>query len=314
MILGHRNQIKFLEENILNNKISHAYLFEGTQMLGKKKIAIEFIKALFCSQKKIGGCNNCKSCLDIELRNHPNVIFIENEEEISISSIRSLRNILNLKSNFYKVVILDNAHNLNLEASNAFLKLLEEPKGDVVFILITDKPDLLLKTILSRLQRLKFFPVKNTELREFLDDKIKSNQLKFLNSKDLEDILFIVNGRPGVLFRFIENPQLLNQTKETVANFIEFLKADTFDRFKIIENYSQRDLSEVLNIWFLLFHHLLVRQIDIENLNFNFFNQNYKELLNINLIPATKFLLKVNSLLGTNINKKLALEAFACLI
>lgn len=331
MILGHQKQIKFLKQNIENDKIAHGYLFEGPLMIGKKRVAIQFAKSLFCEGKEFGGCNHCYNCLNIEARNFQNIFFIEEEKEIPISAIRSLRNFLNLKSNFYKVVILDNAHNLNSESSNAFLKILEEPKGDSVFILITNKPDLLLKTITSRLQRLKFFSVLKSELKDFFEDKIKT--ILKLSQKDFQDLLSIANGRAGFLFKIVENPDVFNEVKETSSNFIKFLRTDIVGRLDLIENQSLEDISEIFNTWFLLLHYLLVKQImkqscnfksqeesiptgakSSEESNFNFFNQDYTDLLNKDLNRSIHFLLKLNSLNQTNINKKLALGAYSCLV
>lgn len=318
MIIGHQNQIKFFKDILLKGRVSQGYLFEGPQMIGKKKIAIEFIKGLFCEKKrkKFGGCNTCNSCFNIELKNHPNVFFIE-KEKITISTIRFLRNNLNLKSDFYKVVIFDNAHNLNKEASNAFLKTLEEPKGETIFILITDKPELLLKTISSRLQRIKFFSVNKEELRKIFETRIqkvlKTKQKILIDNSILIDI---ANGRPGFLFKILDNSEILEKIQKIVNDFFKFLIGDTVEKLNLLENYKNQNLYEVFNIWALLCHFILMKKINLKKNSFSFIDFNFNKVSDGSILRILKFLLKINALFSSNINlnKKLAFEVLACLI
>ena len=140
----YQKQWNFLKRAVELGKIPQALLFSGASA-EKKNIALEFIQ-LVNGQEIKGG--------------HPDLHIIDPEEtrEIKISQIRELHSKLSLKaySARFKSAIINQAHTLNWDAQSAFLKLLEEPKGDTLFILITEYPEQLLPTILSRLERLRF--------------------------------------------------------------------------------------------------------------------------------------------------------------
>ena len=128
-------------------RIPHALLFYGQDNQEKMAVALEFVKII--------------NGIRVLSETNPDLILIEpdQEKEIEISKIRELHSKLYLKSYFspFKAVIINRAHYLNQEAQSAFLKLLEEPKGETIFILITEYPEQLLPTILSRTERLRFY-------------------------------------------------------------------------------------------------------------------------------------------------------------
>ena len=139
-------QWELFKKMVKLGRIPHALLFSG-QSSEKRKIALEFIKLVNDGEIQEG---------------HPDLYIVEPKDvptqEIKISQIRELQAKLSLKpySAPFKSVIIDSAHTLNREAQSAFLKLLEEPKGKTIFILITNYPDLLLPTILSRVEHFRF--------------------------------------------------------------------------------------------------------------------------------------------------------------
>ena len=146
METSYQKQWQFLKRTVELGKIPHAYLFYGQNGSGIKDLALELVKL-------INGEDSLKGV-------HPDLVIIEPQDngEIEISQIRELRSKLSLKSYSapFKAAIIDQAHTLNEEAQSAFLKLLEEPKGLTLFILITSYPEMLLSTVLSRLERLRF--------------------------------------------------------------------------------------------------------------------------------------------------------------
>ncbi len=161
MIIGHKKQIEFLRNSVLNDRIPQAFLFEGEEHLGKKKVAFEFIKAIFCDNKinSEKPCQNCQSCVLVEKNHHPDFIFISpQKKEIQIDQIRDLQSQLNLKPVLAKIkaIIINDAHCLHTVAQNCFLKTLEEPKTQTIFILVSSLPSVLLGTIQSRCEVIKF--------------------------------------------------------------------------------------------------------------------------------------------------------------
>jgi len=177
MLLGHEKQWDFLKNKFEADQLSHAYLFSGEEGIGKKKFAIEFSEFIGCKfpDLKI-----------VSEKNKRDPLFADGGE-IKISQIREVQNFLSYKAynNSYKIVIIDEAEKMNQEAQNCFLKTLEEPKGKTLLFLITSKPDMLLPTITSRCQLMKFFKPKdlpaNKEKYE-REQKIFGEVVKILNS------------------------------------------------------------------------------------------------------------------------------------
>ena len=137
-------QWQYLKRMAELGKVPHALLFYGNDYTKAKSTALDFVKLLNP---------------EIKREIHPDLIIVEPQgKEISIAQIRDLHSKLNFRaySAPFKSVIINKAHLLNQEAQSAFLKLLEEPKGQTLFILITQYPEMLLPTILSRVERLRF--------------------------------------------------------------------------------------------------------------------------------------------------------------
>lgn len=160
-ILGQDKAINILREYIKQSRLQGGYLFSGAQGVGKKLVAKALAKALNCQEEGLDSCDKCASCIKIENNQHPDVHLIENCDcEIKIENIRQLQREINLRpyEAKFKVFIVDNAHTLTAEAANALLKILEEPPKSSLIILITDKPALLFKTVVSRCKIIKFLP------------------------------------------------------------------------------------------------------------------------------------------------------------
>ncbi len=159
-VVGQTHVVKTLINALKQGKLSHALLFSGIKGTGKTTVARIVAKALNC-ENLIDGyepCNECQHCKEINKGIYVDVIEIDAASNRGIDQIREL--IDNLKfapaKGKAKVYIIDEAHMLTKEASNALLKSLEEPPPHVYFILATTEPNRLLPTILSRCQRYDF--------------------------------------------------------------------------------------------------------------------------------------------------------------
>ncbi len=189
MTIDHQKQWQFLKKTAELGKTPHALLFYGQSSIGKKALAKEFIKLLNCQNEKIETrpCQTCRSCRDIEKNVHPDLTIIEPQEnrEIKISQIRDLQNNLALRSYSapFKAAIINKAHCLNTEAQSAFLKILEEPKGKTIFVLISEYPEMLLPTILSRVERMGFHPSSKTQRSD--DQKKAIGEIVEASKQDL---------------------------------------------------------------------------------------------------------------------------------
>lgn len=158
-VVGQEAVVKTLQNAIMNNKISHAYLFSGPRGTGKTSIARIFAKALNCLNVHNGEpCDECNICREISEGISPDVIEIDAASNNGVDEIRDIREkVKYLPSGAkYKIYIIDEVHMLSGGAFNALLKTLEEPPKHVVFVLATTEPQKLPSTIISRCQRFEF--------------------------------------------------------------------------------------------------------------------------------------------------------------
>jgi DNA polymerase-3 subunit gamma/tau len=158
-VIGQEHVTRTLANAIVSGRVAHAYIFSGARGVGKTTTARILAKALNCAKGPAAEpCNECDSCREISAGSSLDVIEIDAASNRGIDQIRELREMVRYApaSSRYKVVILDEAHMLTAEASNALLKTLEEPPDRVVFILATTEPDELADTIRSRSQHFHF--------------------------------------------------------------------------------------------------------------------------------------------------------------
>ncbi len=171
---------KTLQNAIINNKISHAYLFTGPRGTGKTSIAKILAKTVNCLN--LNGympCNKCVSCTQIENKQSTDIIEIDAASNNGIDEIREIRNKVNLvpSTGKYKVYIIDEVHMLTTGAFNALLKTLEEPPAHVIFVLATTEPHKIPATILSRCQRFDFKRISNNQLVDRLKYIIENENI-----------------------------------------------------------------------------------------------------------------------------------------
>jgi len=158
-IIGQGHITKTLKNQIVNDRISHAYLFCGTRGTGKTTAAKVFAKAVNCLNPKDGSpCNECEICKGIQNGSIMDVTEIDAASNNSVDNIRDLREDVNYVATQtkYSVYIIDEVHMLTTGAFNALLKTLEEPPAHVIFILATTEVHKIPETILSRCQRFDF--------------------------------------------------------------------------------------------------------------------------------------------------------------
>jgi DNA polymerase-3 subunit gamma/tau len=152
-IVGQQHVTRTLANAIGSNRVAHAYIFSGVRGVGKTTTARILAKALNCASGPTADPDNtCDSCREISAGTSLDVLEIDAASNRGIDQIRELREMVRYApaSSRYKVVILDEAHQLTDEASNALLKTLEEPPERVVFILATTQAEDLADTIKSR--------------------------------------------------------------------------------------------------------------------------------------------------------------------
>ena len=173
-IQGQSQALEILKQAIRHDHLAHGYIFSGPSGVGKKMTAFALAQYINCidqDTEQIESCGKCPSCIKIDNLEHPDVLVVEpSGSSIKIEQIRLLNSKAALRANegAYKVIILDEAHLMTMEAANSLLKTLEEPVSDTIFILITAQPQQLPVTILSRCQQIAFKPLSRPILEAIL--------------------------------------------------------------------------------------------------------------------------------------------------
>src|ERR1700691_5641576 len=179
-IVGQQHVTRTLANAINSNRVAHAYIFSGVRGVGKTTSARILAKALNCVKGPTAEPDGtCDSCREISAGTSLDVLEIDAASNRGIDQIRELREMVRYApaSSRYKVVILDEAHQLTDEASNALLKTLEEPPERVVFILATTRAEDLVETIKSRAQLFQFRALSFREIAEEIERIAREEKL-----------------------------------------------------------------------------------------------------------------------------------------
>lgn len=202
MIIGHEKQQQYFERLLKKGKLGHAYIFHGPNSVGKLAFAQDLIKKLSCPHPVI---------LDLD-----KTLLSKKEErkKIPIEDIQELKRLFSLSApgDQWRIAVIDGAEKLSDEASNAFLKILEEPGQNTLFILVTSAIDLLLPTVVSRARPVRFSHVPAETMRDYLKKKVP-------DQKQEDEILGLSFGRPGIMLRLIESADFLEGERKFLRSF-----------------------------------------------------------------------------------------------
>lgn len=270
-ILGNEALKKYIKTAVGNNKISHAYLLEGEKGSGKKMISAAFSKILQCEQGGKESCGYCTSCIQIDHKDHPDVIWISHEKPnvISVSEIREqLVNTVDVKpyKGPYKIYIIDEAEKMNMAAQNVLLKTIEEPPEYAIIMLLTSNKGVFLPTILSRCIGLSIKPIHSSKMKKYLMDTYKIDE----KSAD-----FYAGYSMGNLGKAVEifSSEEFNHRKELVVNLLkEIYKMSIYEIFEELKELKKmkeyyQDIFDMITIWY---HDLLVLKAQEETVRNSF--------------------------------------------
>lgn len=170
-VVGQRAVIETLRNQVISDRIAHAYLFCGSRGTGKTSTAKILARAINCEHPVNGDpCGACPNCLRMDHEESLDVIEIDAASNNGVDEMRDLRDSVKYPPQYgkYRVYIIDEVHMLSTSAFNALLKTLEEPPAHIVFILATTEPQKLPETILSRCQRFDFGRISVTDIQNRL--------------------------------------------------------------------------------------------------------------------------------------------------
>lgn len=292
-VVGQEVVVKILKNSILNNKISHAYIFSGPRGTGKTSIAKIFSKAVNCLNTTDGDlCNNCENCLQ-NIDEEIDIIEIDAASNNGVDEIREIKNNVKLMPVHlkYKVYIIDEVHMLSTSAFNALLKTLEEPPKHVIFILATTEFNKIPATVISRCQKFDFKKITNKQIEDRLK-YILEQEKKSLNGEVISLIAKLSDGGLRDAINMLD--QVISLEKENVTvDDVYNLIGDISEKNIIIllENIVSGNIKETLknineyyeegknfiNICERL--QLLIRNIIIFNNTDNYFDKEYEKKL-----------------------------------
>lgn len=172
-VVGHKDIIKYIQNAVTADKVSHAYILNGQRGAGKKMLARLFAMTLLCEKRGPEPCGECHSCIQAESGNHPDIIRVTHEKPNTIS-VEDIRRQVNEDIQIrpyqgpYKIYIIAEADLMTVQAQNALLKTIEEPPAYAVIFLLTENAEALLPTITSRCVMLKLRNIRDTLIRKYL--------------------------------------------------------------------------------------------------------------------------------------------------
>lgn len=263
-IKGNEKIIENLKASVKNNHISHAYIFDGGRGMGKTMLAKVFAKTLLCEKSGSTPCGECSSCRTFESGTNPDVIYVTHEKKnITVDDVR--RQILEqavVKPFRYsrKVFIIDDAHTMNIQAQNAFLKTLEEPAPYITFLLLSENTNKFLVTVLSRciVFRLKSLP--DNIIKQHLREKYNASPI------DAEYCCVFAAGSIGVA-QELYTSQEFRELRDFTADMVEKLdKADMVTMYRLLtelEKYKE-SISRVFEIMLLTYRDALAAASNAE--------------------------------------------------
>lgn len=258
-IIGQEHIKEHLLHAMEQNKVSHAYLLQGELGAGKEFIARAFAAALQCERGTANACGQCRSCKQIESKNHPDVIWVTHEKPntIGVEDIRiQLNQDIEIKPYYgpKKIYIISECEKMTVQAQNALLKTLEEPPSYGLIFLLTTNAEALLSTILSRCVVLRMRPVEDSKIEEYLMNKLQIPDYK------ARVCAAFARGNMGKAKALAESEDF-EHIKEEAVSLLKYIQdmeiSEIIAAIKKINDYKF-DISNYLDIIMVWFRDILL--------------------------------------------------------
>ena len=319
-IVGHEHAVDLLRRTLAAQQVRHAYLLSGPEHIGKALLAHRLAQTLLCT----GGpdarvspaepCNTCLSCRKVMHGNHPDLHIIHraaDKQFIVIEQIRALQSDSSRKTleGRRNIFIIDGAHEMNAQAANCLLKTLEEPEPDVVLLLTTPDPGLLLPTILSRVQPITMHLLTSSQIQTALEQQWD------VEPQEATLIAALAAGRMGWAVQAVKDDDLLAERKEQLDLLATLPAANKVQRFEIAQRLSSNSekARSVLELWLLWWRDLVLAANKCLDLTVNVDMRDLLKTQSAKIGSAEcermiRSILRTQEALEQNVNARVALE------
>jgi DNA polymerase III subunit delta' len=287
-IIGNQRALRILNRQLMRRDFVHTYLFIGPEGVGKFDLALQFAM-------EINGVNT--ALIDQDIKVIEAEIIEEKgrirKKEISISKIREGLHFLNLSAekNRYRILIIRNGEDMNIQSQNAILKSIEDPSGKSIVIIVTKNDELLLPTVISRSQRIVFNLVKKTEMIEAFGGEKPA----------IEKIADLSLGRPGWMKKMIDDPSEIEKRNRIKAELSIVLTGNNNQKMKIIEGIcrDKESVKENIELWMAF----------ARGINGNPEGRKYDNADHLRYQLIEKLIFGLGNISRTNANPRLVLES-----
>lgn len=304
---------KMLTRALKNKQLNHAYLFKANYYLDTEDFVLAFVKSLICPYHytSFNRCLSCNICWRIDNNNYseikvikPDGLWIKKDQLISLQEQFSYKALEGLK----RVYIIFEAEKMNLSAANCMLKFLEEPATDIIAVLVTNYPEKMLSTIISRCQMISLRPNK---IEDYLD------HFAAIDNKTFLKLGLLQYQNEHLIKSFIDNPDnekkllavinFINQYEENHLDVLLKLKNLWYDNFKTKEDFI---LAFDIMLYFYkdILNYLCLKKIEI----FNDYQSDVKSNAAINKISGVvnklQIILMIKEKIKGNLNLGLLID------
>ncbi len=313
-IIEQPQAVRILQKSVRDGRVAHAYLFSGIEGVGKTSCAISLAQVLNCENGGEDGCGRCPACRKIAHLNFPDFRKIEPggpARIITIEAIRSLRREIYLRpvEGNYKVFLITGADRMNEQSSNALLKVLEEPPEESILILATSYPHLLLPTILSRCQTIRFKRLSREKVIEILRSKLD------ISGREAKFVAGLSEGSPGKALSLLK---LGLEERDKIISWLKKRDVSVEDIFSIAERITARSngrrekllrFLEVVLSWYRDLFMIVVGNPALINEDCaQELRDEAKSTSDIKVQEALKAVLQAQEWINTSANPRLTLE------